>query len=148
MAIGITMYNEDWKLFLRTVTGICQGLIDIYYDEMQLHQEAGKQMISWNKFKDQFVIVLVADGFKELTDPKADKNAEPFPENAKEWGIFDESLVKNNFYKKDKGKPQRLFSIEEIAEEVIRLDPETAQFDMEALMEMDEYLKLKGQNGD
>jgi hypothetical protein len=34
MAIGITMYNEDWKLFLRTVTGICQGLIDIYYDEM------------------------------------------------------------------------------------------------------------------
>jgi hypothetical protein len=23
MAIGITMYNEDWKLFLRTFTGIC-----------------------------------------------------------------------------------------------------------------------------
>ena len=46
-------------------------------------------MISWNKFKDQFVIVLVADGFKELTDPKSDKNAEPFPENAKKWGIFD-----------------------------------------------------------
>jgi hypothetical protein len=105
-------------------------------------------MISWNKFKDQFVIVLVADGYKELTDPKADTNAEPFPKNAKEWGIFDESLVKNNFYKKDKGKSQRLFSIEEIAQEVIRLDPETAQFDIEAHMEMDEYLKSKGQNGE
>jgi hypothetical protein len=137
MAIGITMYNEDWKLFLRTVTGICQGLIDIYYDEKKLHLDAGKQMISWNKFKDQFVIVLVADGFIDLTYRKDYKNAEHFPENAKEWGIFDESLVKNNFYKKDKGKPLRLFSIEEIAEEVIRLDPETAQFDIEALMEMD-----------
>ena len=89
MAIGITMYNEDWKLFLRTVTGICQGLVDIYNDEKKMHQDAGKEMISWNKFKDQFVIVLVADGFKELTDPKSDKNAEPFPENAKKWGIFD-----------------------------------------------------------
>lgn len=103
-------------------------------------------MISWNKFKDQFIIVLIADGFKELTDPKTDKDAEPFPENAKKWGIFDENLVKNNFYKKDKDKPQRLFSMEEIAEEVIRLDPETAQFDIEALMEMDNYLKSKGQH--
>ena len=111
-----------------------------------MHLDAGKEMISWNKFKDQFIIVLVADGFKELTDPKADKNAEPFSENAKKWGIFDESLVKNNFYKKDKDKPVKLFSMEEIAEEVIRLDPETAQLDIEALMEMDAYLKSKGQD--
>ncbi len=95
-----------------------------------MHQDAGKEMIPWKKFKDQFVIVLIADGFKELTDTKAGK---PFPENAKNWGIFDESLVKNNFYKKDKDKIQRIFSIEEIAEEVIRLEPETAQFDIEAL---------------
>ena len=109
-----------------------------------MHEQAGKQMISWNKFKDQFVIVVVADGFKELTDPKSDKNIDSFSVKAKEWGIFDEDLVKNNFYKKDKGKPQKLFSIEEIAEEVIRLDPETAQFDIEAMMEMDSYLKSKG----
>lgn len=106
-----------------------------------MHQDAGKEMIPWKKFKDQFVIVLIADGFKELTDSKAGK---PFPENAKLWGIFDENLVKNNFYKKDKDKIQRIFSIEEIAEEVIRLDPETAQFDIEALLEMDDYLNSKG----
>jgi hypothetical protein len=23
MAISITMYNEDWKLFIRSITGIC-----------------------------------------------------------------------------------------------------------------------------
>lgn len=42
MAIGITMYNEDWKLFLRTITGVCQGLIDIYNDEKAIYQDAGK----------------------------------------------------------------------------------------------------------
>jgi hypothetical protein len=90
-------------------------------------------MISWKKFKDQFVIVLIADGFNELTAQKTGDGAEPFPPNALKWGIFDEMLVKNNFYKKDKGKPMKLFSIEEVAEEVIRLEPETAQLDIEAI---------------
>jgi hypothetical protein len=89
MAIGITMYNEDWKSFLLTITGVCQGLIDIYNDEKKMHSEADKDMITWNMFKDQFVIILIADGFKELTDDKSNKNAQAFPENAKRWGIFD-----------------------------------------------------------
>lgn len=103
-------------------------------------------MYSWNKFKDQFIIVLIADGFKELTDPKTGDGVEPFPPNAFKWGIFDEKLVKNNFYKKDKDKIERIFSMEEIAEEVIRLDPETVQLDIEALEEMDDYLNKKGKS--
>ena len=73
-------------------------------------------MIPWKEFKDQFVIILIADGFKELTDPKNEKDFKPFPENGKIWGIFDENVVKNTFYKKDKDKMERIFSIEEIAE--------------------------------
>jgi hypothetical protein len=32
---------------------------------------------------------LIADGFKEMTTPQNKENFIPFPENAKEWGIFD-----------------------------------------------------------
>lgn len=59
------------------------------------------------------------------------------------WGIFDENLVKKHFYKMSSGKPETLLSIEEIADQVIRLDPETAQFDIDALDEMEAYLKSK-----
>jgi hypothetical protein len=89
--------------------------------------------------------VLIADGFKELTDKK---DGVPFTEKAKKWDIFDPDVVFNNFYKLEKQggiiKPQRILSIEEIADEVMRLEPETAMFDCEAFEEMDHYLKSKG----
>jgi hypothetical membrane protein len=46
------MYNEDWDKFLRTITGIFQGLIDIYNDDKKMHLEAGKDMVSWLTFTD------------------------------------------------------------------------------------------------
>ena len=83
LAIGITMYNENWELFMRTIRGVCQGLIDIYNDELKLYKSHNKTL-TWNDFKDKFLIVLIADGYRELTAPKRDVPAEKtFPYNAK-----------------------------------------------------------------
>lgn len=79
------MYNENWELFMRTIRGVCQGLIDIYNDELKLYQKQGKSL-KWVDFKDKFLIVLIADGFRELTGKKGE---DIFPPKAKEMGIFD-----------------------------------------------------------
>jgi hypothetical protein len=71
MAIGITMYNEPNEHFIRTLSGVCQGLIDIYHDEAKIYKKKSK-VLAWKDFIDKFVIVLIADGYKELTAPKKD----------------------------------------------------------------------------
>ncbi len=61
------MYNEKWELFMRTIKGVCQGLIDIYNDEYKLYAEAGRaHELTWDKFIDKFLIVLIADGYNEM----------------------------------------------------------------------------------
>ena len=32
LAIGITMYQEIWKEFQSTMTGVLQGILDLYLD--------------------------------------------------------------------------------------------------------------------
>ena len=55
MAIGITMYNENWDLVMRSIKGLAQGILDIYKDEVTLWQEAGMpegQRPNWQRFRD------------------------------------------------------------------------------------------------
>ena len=110
------MYNEDKNKFLRSFTGICQGIIDIYNDEKEIYGK--NNMKPWKEFKDQFIIITICDGFKELNSKGE------FPEFAKEWGLFDKKLVIDTFCKTEKEQSIPL-SIEKIAKEVISLYPET-----------------------
>jgi hypothetical protein len=75
MAIGITMYNEEWHLVTRTLKGVAQGILDIYRDEVDLWKRAGLPgKPKWKQFRDQFVVVLIADGYRELTADKKDEH--------------------------------------------------------------------------
>jgi hypothetical protein len=121
LAIGITMYNENWELFTRTIKGVCQGLVDIYNDELKLYKKKGKTL-KWKDFKDKFVIVLIADGYRELTGKKGD---DTFPPNAKKYDIFDESLIESTYCNKQGDGKVTLKSIEDIAKTCTRLFPET-----------------------
>jgi hypothetical protein len=46
--------------------------------------------LRWKDFKDKFVIVLIADGYCELTGKKGD---DTFPPQATEKGFFDPSII-------------------------------------------------------
>ena len=55
MAIGITMYNENWDLVMRTLKGIGQGILDIYKDEVDIWRKAGipeGEKPGWQRFRD------------------------------------------------------------------------------------------------
>ena len=74
------MYNEGWDEFQKTMIGVLQGLIDLYFDQLKQNST-----LSWDAFISRYVIVLLADGYKNLkTDFKA---------RATELGIFDESVM-------------------------------------------------------
>jgi len=60
---------------------VFQGLIDIYVDQRQINP-----LLSWEDFKDQFVIILVADGYKNLK--------KEFLDEAEKLGIFDYASMK------------------------------------------------------
>jgi hypothetical protein len=49
LAIGITMYNEDWDEFHRTMKGVVQGIADLYNDHKDYMKEYAQ---SWDTFKD------------------------------------------------------------------------------------------------
>lgn len=138
MAIGITMYNEDWPLVTRTLKGIAQGIIDIYKDEAKLWTRAGRSgKPNWKEFRDQFVIILIADGYRELTS-KQDPNKVPlFHINGSRLGIFDDNIIKDTFFKKEMGKPTTLMSIDDIADSCMRLKPETDILDAEVFEEIE-----------
>lgn len=46
--------------------------------------------LCWKDFKDKFLIVLIADGYRELTGKKGD---DTFPPQATEKGFFDPSII-------------------------------------------------------
>ena len=46
--------------------------------------------LEWKDFKDKFLIVLIADGYRELTGKKGD---DTFPPQATEKGFFDASII-------------------------------------------------------
>ncbi|CDW89133.1 chitin synthase 1 [Stylonychia lemnae] len=118
LAIGITMYNEGWSLFKKTVLGVFQAIIDIYLDQMKI----GNQ-ISWDQFKDKILIVLIADGYKNL---KKD-----FKEEATRLGIFDESVI-TPFLKRleHSVKREELMNLFEIKENInIKLETEDQMYD-------------------
>jgi len=124
LAIGITMYNENWELFIRTIRGVCQGIVDIYNDELKIYAKAGKREdFTWSKFKDKFVIVLIADGYRELTGKTGE---DTFPPNAKKMGIFDSSIIEQTYCNRAADGKVTLKSIDEIAKTCTRLFPETA----------------------
>ena len=88
MAIGITMYNENWDLVMRTLKGVAQGILDIYKDEVDIWSKAGildTEKPDWQRFRDQFVIILIADGYRELVAEK--KNKEGNPETEQQFQI-------------------------------------------------------------
>ena len=109
---------------MRTMRGVCQGLIDIYNDELEIYKKGDKKEdFTWNKFKDKFLIVCIADGFKELTS-KTDP--ESFPPNAKNMGIFDSEIIEQIYCNKTSDNKYTVKSIEEIAKTCTRLYPETS----------------------
>jgi hypothetical protein len=63
--------------------------VDIYNDELKLYKKMGKTL-SWKNFKDKFLIVLIADGYRELTGKKGD---DTFSAQAMEKGLFDASII-------------------------------------------------------
>lgn len=85
MAIGITMYNEKTPEFERTFRGIVQGLVDIFNDEVNQCIRKANSQESWDEFTDEFCVVLLADGYKNI-DPG-------FLKYAKDEGYFDETLI-------------------------------------------------------
>jgi hypothetical protein len=149
MAIGITMYNEDWHLVTRTLKGIAQGIVDIYNDEVEIWAKSDKaQKPDWKRFRDQFLIVLIADGYRELTakkDPN-DKDIPIFHTTASKLDIFDDSIIKKTFFNQEKDKPTTLMSMEEIASKAIRLYPETVNLDAEAFEEIERFKQKNNPN--
>ncbi|CDW79909.1 chitin synthase 1 [Stylonychia lemnae] len=102
LAIGITMYNESWLLFQRTILGVLQGLTEIYLDQLRTNN-----CVCWDDFKDQVLIVLIADGYINL--------GSEFKEQATQLGIFDASAI-DPFIKKQehqamKEEPMTIYDI-------------------------------------
>eukprot|EP00347_Sterkiella_histriomuscorum_P019417 403341703 len=81
LAIGVTMYNESWQEFKKTILGVFQAQIDIYLDQIKINKS-----YSWDDFRDKFVIVLIADGYKNLK--------KEFKDQAQQLGIFEESVFR------------------------------------------------------
>jgi hypothetical protein len=48
LAIGITMYQEKWKEFESTMTGVVQGILDLYLDQ----DPSSPDFLPWTLFKD------------------------------------------------------------------------------------------------
>lgn len=88
MAIGITMYQEKWKEFQSTMTGVLQGILDLYLDQ----DHNSPNFLPWSTFKDQYLIVLIADGYNNLSE--AD-----FKKQAADKGFFDDNIIKNTYMK-------------------------------------------------
>lgn len=78
--------------------------------------------LRWNDFKDKFLIVLIADGYRELTGKKGD---DTFPPQATEKGIFDASIIESIYSNRQADGKVTLKSIEDIAKTCTRLFPET-----------------------
>ena len=74
MAVCITMYNEEVRELIDTITGVMHNY------------NALRDDLSCAFTGDDMVVVLVADGFDKLT--------EPFLEFAKEKQFFDEDLLR------------------------------------------------------
>jgi len=104
LAIGITMYNEDWEEFHRTIKGVVQGIADLYNDHkisMKEHAEP------WDSFKEQFIIILLADGYQNIN--------KEFKAMAEKNHFFREEAIKDKFFKAGAdGKAAQLMSIQEI----------------------------------
>ncbi|CDW86208.1 UNKNOWN [Stylonychia lemnae] len=119
LAIGITMYNESWSLFQRTILGVFQGLLEIYLDMVKINTN-----ISWEEFKNRVIIVLVADGYINLS--------QDFKDKATELGIFDASAIAPFIKKEDKQvlkeEPMTLFDIKQNNVASIKLEYEDDRY--------------------
>ena len=98
------MYNEDWDEFHRTMKGVVQGIADLYNDhKMNMKEHAD----SWDSFKDQFIIILLADGYQNIN--------KEFKAMAEKNHFFREDAIRDTFCKPGvDGKPPQLMSIQDI----------------------------------
>ena len=95
LAIGITMYNEDWSEFTRTIKGVVQGIADMYNDHKAV---MGEDAETWDQFKEQFIIILLADGYQNIN--------KEFKTNAEKGNFFKEEAITDTFTKLgENGKP-------------------------------------------
>ena len=67
--------------------GVVQGILDLYYDQDPDHDT----FLNWESFRDQFVVVLIADGFVNLSSD--------FKLKAEERGFFKEEAITETFFK-------------------------------------------------
>ena len=98
------MYNEDWDEFHRTMKGVVQGIADLYNDHKISMKE---QAEPWDSFKEQFIIILLADGYQNIN--------KEFKAMAENNHFFREDAIKDTFFKAGAdGKAPQLMSIQEI----------------------------------
>ena len=70
------------------MTGVLQGLVDLYMDA----KRCSMRHLSWDSFISKYVIILIADGYKNLN--------QTFKTNAETLGIFIEDAMEP-FIEKD-----------------------------------------------
>jgi hypothetical protein len=90
MCICICMYQEDWGAYERTMNGVQQNILDMYVENTN---KGLKQ--SWEDFIDQFLIILIADGFMNVGN--GDEGGKNFRENAIKKGFFRPEHVEKIF---------------------------------------------------
>ncbi len=85
--------------------GVLQGIIDLYSDQQSIQPD-----LKWTNFIDKFIIILIADGYKNL---KSD-----FKAKAKALGIFDEAalvpFIKKIEHSNNKEELKNIFEIKEL----------------------------------
>ena len=95
LAVCITMYNEEERELVDTITGVMQNY------------NALRDDLSCAFTRDDMVVALVADGLDKLT--------EPFKEFAREKQFFDEDLLRQkDFMKQDRSGAWVLKDLDEL----------------------------------
>ena len=68
----------------------------------------------WETFKDQFIVILLADGYQNIN--------QAFKEKAEKSNFFKEEAIKDTFFKRgEDGKPSQLMSIPEINKTSVKI---------------------------
>jgi len=112
LAVGITMYQETFEHFDFTMKGVVQGIMDLYYDQ----DPASEHFTSWETFKDQVVVILIADGYANI--------GADFKRKAEERGFFRDSAITDTFFKTTSTNERTLMSFQEVRE-ILKVRMET-----------------------
>jgi hypothetical protein len=123
------MYQEDWDAFERTIRGVQQSLIDLYNDEIDA-TPAGQEPRKWNDFINDYLVVLIADGYMNIGARSSETDSNNFKKNAIAKGFFKPDHLKDIFTKEDKNDPKKrnVLSIQELIEKGVKIKSETGKW--------------------